>query len=242
MVFVAFVHDVVTLLVLRKELVIVFAAFHFWAQNLLHYVFHGLTIMLCFLFLLTMSLVLRILIRFGLFSRLFLINCRLFGVNSFNQKLFSEQFLHNENIVVFNILFQESVAVAAVVSCSETEQNLRESLVLLLHFLVVASTLLCFPSSHEFRHTCKYPVHPSQAAIHEMAMVDLKKPVVSFVFLHWPVSEQLVRVFLPLHVHAFVLFLLYFVCFWCRVVFWIVFQEDFFGSFRFGGFVQTLLI
>lgn len=115
------------------------------------------------------------------------------------------------DFVLFDIFSQKSVTVASIIGCSETKQNLWESLVLFLHFLVMAAALLSFTSSHEFSHTCEYPVHSPQAAVHEMAMMNLEKPVISLIFLHRPVSEQLIRVFLPLHVHTFVLFLLYLV-------------------------------
>lgn len=99
----------------------------------------------------------------------------------------------------------------AVVGHSQTEQNLWESLVLFLHFLVMAPTLLCFPCAHEFGHTCENSVHSSETAVHKMTVINLQKPMVSFVLFNGPMSEQLVWIFLLIDAHALVLFLLYLV-------------------------------
>lgn len=62
---------------------------------------------------------------------------------------------------------------APVVVDSECEEDFGEGLVLLLHFLMVATALLCFSGADELCHGGEYAVHAPEAAVHEMAVVDL---------------------------------------------------------------------
>jgi hypothetical protein len=73
----------------------------------------------------------------------------------------------------------------------------------------MTSTLLSFSRIDKFRHTGKNAIHSSKAAIHKMAMMNLEKPMISFVLLHRPVSEHLIRILLLVLCLNFVLFLLY---------------------------------
>ncbi len=67
---------------------------------------------------------------------------------------------------------------------------------LFLHLLVVASALLCFAGTYESGHEGEDAIHSAHGSVHEVAEMNFKKPVVTFVLFNVPVSEELIGVFL----------------------------------------------
>lgn len=65
-----------------------------------------------------------------------------------------------------------------------------------LHFLVVASALFCFTGPYEFGHEGKDAIHSAHGSVHEVAEMNFKKPVVTFVLFDVPVAEELIGIFL----------------------------------------------
>lgn len=145
-------------------------------------------------------------------------------------------------MILLNILIQVLHITTAVVTRSQVQQNFDKDLMLFLHFLVMASALLCFSTTHEFCHTCEYAVHSSQATVHEVGVVNLEKPVVSLVLLHCPVPEQLVWVPLFVLAGTLVLFLFYLTNLRGAIVLWIIFEDKFFRFLGLGCFDVTFLI
>ena len=81
-----------------------------------------------------------------------------------------------------------------VVLVPEVADNRDEVVVFFLHFLVVAAALLGLPGANKGLHGFEYFVHAAHVPIHKMFVVNLKEPVISFVFLLHPVPP--VNVFL----------------------------------------------
>jgi hypothetical protein len=75
-----------------------------------------------------------------------------------------------------------------VVFFSEVEQNVGEVDVFLLHFLVMAATLLSLPGADEQFHSFEDFVSASHVAVHKVLVVDLEEPVISSIFLGQPVT------------------------------------------------------
>jgi hypothetical protein len=68
--------------------------------------------------------------------------------------------------------------------------------VFFLHLLVVASALFGFAGTYEFGHEGKDTIHSAHGSVHEVAEMNFKKPMVTFVLLNVPVPEELIGVFL----------------------------------------------
>lgn len=71
---------------------------------------------------------------------------------------------------------------------SKLDQYLIERVILLLHFLVVASALFCFSSPDEVGHTFEDFVSAAQVFVDKMFAMELKEPMVKFILLSRPMS------------------------------------------------------
>ena len=60
---------------------------------------------------------------------------------------------------------------------------------LLLHLLMVASTLLGLSGNHKFLHCLEDLIHPSHLLVDKMRTMNLQKPMVFFIFFSCPVSS-----------------------------------------------------
>lgn len=61
-------------------------------------------------------------------------------------------------------------------------------MILLFHFLMMASALFCFPRGDKGCHIFEDFISSSKMFMYEMATMNLQKPMISFVFLGCPVS------------------------------------------------------
>lgn len=84
---------------------------------------------------------------------------------------------------------------------AQFEDDLVEVVVLLLHLLVVAATLLGLPGGDEGGHAFEYLVRPPQVLLDEVAAVQFQEPVVELVFLRGPVPLLQVLRFLLGRLH-----------------------------------------
>jgi hypothetical protein len=75
------------------------------------------------------------------------------------------------------------------VSLSESFQNVGETAVFFLHFLVVASALLGFSGLNELFHSFEYFVHSPHVLVQEVLTVDFEEPVISLIFLVIPMTS-----------------------------------------------------
>lgn len=69
---------------------------------------------------------------------------------------------------------------------SELDQDLVERMILFLHLLMVAAALLGLPSLDEVGHALKDFVSPAKVLEDEVLAVQLKEPMIQFVFLRGP--------------------------------------------------------
>jgi hypothetical protein len=100
------------------------------------------------------------------------------------QKLRCEYAIGDGYVVKPDILFEGCMVFGLIVLFPEVEQYQPDGVVvLLLHFLMVASALFCFAHAHEAGHAFEDPVQASHLPVQEVAVVNLQKPVVAFVLL-----------------------------------------------------------
>lgn len=71
-----------------------------------------------------------------------------------------------------------------------------KSVILLFHFLMMTTALLSFPCWEESRHIFEDFICSSKMFMYEMPAMNLKKPMISFVFLSCPVSLLYIFFFL----------------------------------------------
>ena len=110
----------------------------------------------------------------------------------FSEQSDSGQFLCKNVPVSLHIFCYWVKILSAVVMMSKVSDYRDEVVIFLLHLLVVASTLLSLPGSDEGLHSLEDLVHASHVTIHEVFVVDLKKPMIFFVFFQQPMT--------PIHV------------------------------------------
>lgn len=70
---------------------------------------------------------------------------------------------------------------------SQLEEDLIESMIFFLHFLVMAPALLRLSGLDEYGHALEYFVCPAEVLLDEMTVVYLQEPVVQFILLLSPV-------------------------------------------------------
>lgn len=75
-----------------------------------------------------------------------------------------------------------------VVFQSQFEKNLVKGTILFLHFLVMASTLLCLSSSNEVCHGLEYLISSSKMLKNEVPIVNFEKPVIQLVLSMRPMT------------------------------------------------------
>jgi len=67
---------------------------------------------------------------------------------------------------------------------SQVDENETDGMIVFfLHFLMMATTLLGLSSAHEHCHGFENLVHSTQVFVQKMTVMDLKEPVITFVFL-----------------------------------------------------------
>lgn len=105
----------------------------------------------------------------------------------------------------------------------------------------MTSALLCLSATDESRHACKNSVHSAKASIEEVAVIDFKKPMISFVLNVGPMAKKLIRVFLFFVCEQFYLF---FRCFFQSELVRVGFETTLWTAFRLGCFwnVKCLIL
>ena len=100
----------------------------------------------------------------------------------------------NQLLFLFNPvqshIFKNHISIpSSVVTQSQSFKNIRETAVLFLHLLMVAPTLLCFPTYDKLLHCFEDFVHPSHVLVEKMVVMNLEEPMIPFVFINIPVSS-----------------------------------------------------
>lgn len=87
-------------------------------------------------------------------------------------------------------------AEGVVVGLAEAAQDGRKVQIFFLHFLMMAAALLGLATANELLHCFEDFIGSAHVAVDKVLVVELQKPVVSFVFLQRPMpSVNLFRFF-----------------------------------------------
>lgn len=78
--------------------------------------------------------------------------------------------------------------ISVVVLKSQTHENLREMFILFFHFLMMWSTLFSLSCFYEGCHGFEDSISSSEMLVKKVLMMELKEPMVSFVFIWRPMT------------------------------------------------------
>ena len=86
------------------------------------------------------------------------------------------------------MFFYQDCAQIIIVLSSEITNDVYKVMILFLHFLVVATTLLSLPCPYENLHDFKDLVQSPHELVNKMSVMYLKKPMVFLILLIGPMA------------------------------------------------------
>jgi hypothetical protein len=96
--------------------------------------------------------------------------------------------LLNFKIVGQNVILDRLCVFSTIVLSPEAQEDSAKGVIFFFYLLVVTATLLCLSGFDKQSHSFENLVHPPHVFVHEVRVVDLKKPMILFVLFKSPVA------------------------------------------------------